>query len=301
MIYDYEKEILKTYASDLYIYGEKNRQTFMKFTFTVLLFVTFILFTLNNSIAQTPGMLTFSFVPVTKSPGYQGTRNVLAVWIQTDQGIFVKTKLRYAGFNTSDHLPNWAVNSGGPAGNCLSSACDIADATTGATLLNFSAKTFTWNGEMGPANNGTVVADGDYVVTIEETWNHGSSGTAINSFTFTKGPFIDTQTPANNAYFQNVYLEWQPEQTVGVNKLNPESPAVSVYPNPSNGLLTVAYSKAETIRITNLLGMEVYAEKAENLASGKKSIDLSAFANGIYVIQVSNGKGSVNQKLVLNK
>lgn len=82
----------------------------------------------------TPGTLTFTFTQVAHSPCYTGSRNVLAVWIQTSSGAFVKTKLRNAGGSTSDHLPTWAVNSGGTAANCMSSACNKTDATTGATL-----------------------------------------------------------------------------------------------------------------------------------------------------------------------
>ncbi len=170
--------------------------------------------------AQTAGTLTFSFTPVTMSPGYSGTRNVLAVWIQTSANGaagFVKTKLRYAGGGTSDHLPTWSVNAGGTAGNCLSAAPNpnVTDATTGATLSSFTAKSITWDGKnvVGLAN-GTTVADGAYRVAIQETWNHGTTGTVTTYFAFTKGPTEDKQTPANTANFTGITLDWLPSTTV---------------------------------------------------------------------------------------
>lgn len=112
-----------------------------------------------NTFAQTVGTLTFSFTPVTKSPGYSGTKNHLAVWIQTSTGGFVKTKLRYAQVER-DHLPTYAVNSGGTASNCTAAACNKTDAITGATLPNFTAKTIVWDGKnVNGTVNGTTVAD----------------------------------------------------------------------------------------------------------------------------------------------
>lgn len=171
-----------------------------------------------NLLAQTAGTFTFSFTPVTMSPGYSGTKNVLAVWIQTSAGAFVKTKLRYAGGGTSDHLPTWSVNAGGTSGNCLATACNVTDATTGATLSSFTAKAVVWDGKnVSGTVNGTLVADGAYQITIQETWNHGTGGTVTTSFPFTKGPNPDHQTPANTANFTNIKLDWVPTSSSTLN------------------------------------------------------------------------------------
>lgn len=161
--------------------------------------------------AQTPGTLTCKFTPVAHSPCYSGTKSVMAVWIQTSAGGFVKSKLRNVGSGTKDHLPSWAVNSGGTAGNATAAACNITDATTGATLSSFTAKTITWDGKnVAGTANGTTVADGVYKVTIQETWNHGTASTVLVSYTFTKGPAPDHQAPPNDANFTNVTLDWIP-------------------------------------------------------------------------------------------
>lgn len=164
-----------------------------------------------SSVAQTQGTLTFTFTEVPQSITYNGdAQHVLAVWIQSTAGTFVKTKLRYAGNITSDHLPTWAVNSGGTAANCLAVACNTVDGTTGATRTAWTTYSVSWDGKMGPAATGTLQPDGIYKVTIQSTWDHGSTGTATTSYTFTKGPAVDHQTPIANSYYSGINLNWTP-------------------------------------------------------------------------------------------
>lgn len=252
--------------------------------------------------AQTAGTLTFTFTEIAKSPTYNGnSQHVLAVWVQTNAGAFIKTKLRYAGGGTSDHLPTWSVNAGGTAGNCLAAGANVVDATTGATRASWTSYNVTWDGCVGPAGNGTIQPDGIYKVTIQSTWNHGTTGTAITSYTFTKGTAQDTQTPANTANFSNVYLHWTPTAPTGINEASIGNPEITVYPNPTSGVFNIDYAKANNIKVTNTLGVVVYDEKVIDSTSGAKSIDLSNFSNGIYFINVSNENGSSKYKVILNK
>ncbi len=258
-------------------------------------------------LAQTTGTLTFTFTeaPHSTASTYNGNaQHVLAVWIQnttgTGTGTFVKTKLRYVGNGTKDHLPTWAVNSGGTASNATSTACNKTDATTGATLSSWTTKTITWDGKnVSGTSNGTTVADGSYKVTIQSTWDHGTAGTVTKSYTFTKGPTADLQTPANDVNFTGITLNWVPTAT-GVESisLNPE---INVYPNPTNGIFNVDFNKANNIKVVNILGSVVYDEKIDQAAAGTKNIDLTNFANGIYMINVSNDEGSSTYKVILNK
>ncbi len=250
-----------------------------------------ICFSVNVS-AQTAGTLTFKFTPVTMSPGYSGTKNVLAVWIETNTGTFIKTRMRYWGSGTNDHLPTWNT----------SSKANTTDATTGATLSSFTAKSITWDGKTGPAATATIVADGSYRVAVQETWNHGTSGTVTNYYTFTKGNTTVNLVPANSANFTGLSLVWTPAAVVtGVNESNSENSEIVVYPNPTNGIFNVDFKEANNIKVVNTLGTVVYDEKIDQFTAGTKSIDLSNFANGIYMINVSNGERSSNRKVFLNK
>lgn len=258
--------------------------------------------------SQTAGTLTFTFteVPKATSATYNGNaQHVLAVWVQnttgTGTGTFVKTKLRYAGPGTNDHLPTWSVNAGGTAANCLATACNTVDATTGATRSSWATYQVTWDGKKGPAATGTVQPDGVYKVTLQSTWNHGTGGTATTSYTFTKGPSIDYQTPAANTTFSNVILHWDPAVVTGIDEAASENPQITIYPNPSNGMISIDFNNTSSIKVVNTLGVIVYEEKMEQETGGTKHIDMSGFAEGIYFVSVSNPKGSVNHKVILNR
>ena len=248
--------------------------------------------------AQTNGSMTFTFTQVAKSPCYQGTKNVIAVWIQDNTGKFIKTKMRNAGNSTSDHLPTWAVNSGGSANNCMSSLCNVTDATTGATLTGFGAHTITWDGKgVNGTANGTTVADGVYKITIQETWNHGSTSTTTRSYSFTKGPSADNKTPADDADFKTMSINWVPNGT-GINSVE-IAPVIDVFPNPSCGKVTVDYSKATAIKVYNILGEMVFETIPSEMEDGSETLDLSHLNNGLYNVMVMNGNLSSSYKLVL--
>ena len=163
-----------------------------------------------SGIAQTAGTLTFSFNEVSKpaSATYNNYgKHVLAVWIQSDLGQFVKTISRNVGSVTRDHLQTWAVNSGGTASNAIAANCNVVSATTGATLASFGNRSFTWD---GTDINGNLLPDGIYKISIEETWNHSANGTVVRSFSFVKGSNADAQSPAADANFDVISLSWNP-------------------------------------------------------------------------------------------
>ncbi|MEN9700597.1 MAG: hypothetical protein RLZZ301_1795 [Bacteroidota bacterium] len=244
--------------------------------------------------AQTQGTLSITFTQ-TAHTSYTGNKNVLAVWVQTSTGTFVKTRARNAGGGTSDHLPTWAVNSGGSANNCMSGMCNTVGATTGATLSSFATRTYTWD---GTDVSGNLVADGSYKITIESCWNHGTSAKATRSFTFTKGATADVQTPAADANFTGISLSWTPSGA-GIDEV--ASPLeVSISPNPSTtGVFEVSFNQATSITVMNLAGQEILNLPVVN--EQKKSINLAAMPNGVYFISVTDGKSTKKEKVILNR
>jgi len=256
-----------------------------------------------TTFGQTSGTLTFSFTEVPKTPTYNGnSQHVLAVWIQTSTGAFVKTKLRYVGGGTSDHLPTWASNASCTSGVATSIGCNTLDATTGATRSTWTSYAINWDGSKGAAGTGTLQPDGVYKVVVQSTWNHGGTGTAIATYTFTKGPLADHQTLGANTFLTGVQLDWLPGVSIGINEAAIQSPGVEIYPNPTSGVFNVSFSNATSIKVMNTLGTVVYEEKVDqDLSEATKRIDMSHFANGIYLINVSNGMGSTNHKIILNK
>jgi len=264
--------------------------------------ITLMLFSVAAS-AQTAGTLTFNFTPITQTVGaYSGTKNVLAVWIQSTGGGFIKSKLRYCSLgSTEDHLPTYGVNCGATASNCITNG-NVTDATTGATLPSYTAKSITWDGKnVSGTLNGTVVPDGTYQVTIQETWGHGTA-TVLRSFSFTKGPIADHQTPAADTKFTGISLDWVPTGLGLSDNVSPNTKVV-IYPNPTNGIFNIDFkNEINNIRVSNMLGQVLLDEKVTDSAVGTtKNLDLSRFGNGIYIINVSNNEGTSNYKVVLDK
>jgi hypothetical protein len=141
--------------------------------------------------ANTAGTLTVSTSTSTAGGGYNPA-NVVAIWIRTSTGTFVKSLLVYAATRKS-HLTTWYSNS----------AANVTDATTGATQSSYAIRTCTWN---GTNTSGTVVANGDYKVCMELA----DGNVSYHEFAFTKGATAVTLSPANVSSFSNISIKWTP-------------------------------------------------------------------------------------------
>jgi PKD repeat protein len=78
---------------------------------------------------------------------------------------------------------------------------------------------------------------------------------------------------------------------------------INVYPNPSNGRFVVSLSHPQPglqIAVYNLLGELVYQLNPVQ-AANQYQLDMSQYANGVYVVQVKNGGNTSSQKITLTK
>lgn len=251
---------------------------------------------INSAVAQTAGTLNFSFTEVAHSPCYTGTKHNLGAWITNSSGTYITPRMRYAGGGTNDHLPALAQAAGVSQSNCLAVTMP-ADAVSGGTLSNFTGtRTFTWNGK-NPA--GVLQPDGVYTIHIQTTWSH--SGTSTRTYTFTKGATADVQSPATNADFSGVSINWTPTSTVGIDEASSSFNEISVYPNPNTtGLFTVSFEQAKNIKVVNTLGDVVYNEKVQSNAT-MTNVDLTSLQNGIYFFVISDEQRTTSRKVILNK
>ena len=263
--------------------------------------------------AQTAGTLTFSFnqpQPTSPAPN-SGIKSVLAVWIENNAGTFIKTKMRYVGASTDDHLPTWGSKSG-----CANStvttgtACNTTDASTGATRTTsttppaFGARSITWDGKnVVGTTNGTTVADGIYKIWIESAWvdSGANNHNELISFSFTKGASAVHLTPAGDTYINSVVLDWVPAsmETIAFES----APSAVLYPVPSNGALNISIKNhVKKLNIINLLGQIVYSEeyKVDN-SNSTLSINLAHLSDGNYVVNLSNENGISNHEIILKK
>lgn len=97
---------------------------------------------------------------------------------------------------------------------------------------------------------------------------------------------------------------------VGISENNSKIATVALYPNPSNGAnVTVIISvndisSQSSVKIFDLNGKLVKEQNAIELASNKLNtveLNTSELCNGVYVVTVTVGENSVNQKLIINK
>ena len=148
-----------------------------------------VTFTTSAASANSTGTLSVSVLTVAPGGGY-APKNVVAIWIETNAGVFVKSLLVYANARKTD-LTTWYPNSSG----------NVVNATTGATLSSNATRTCTWNGaDIG----GNMVIDGTYLVCM----NIADGRTAFASFPFTKGTTAVSLTPANVTGFSNISISW---------------------------------------------------------------------------------------------
>lgn len=91
--------------------------------------------------------------------------------------------------------------------------------------------------------------------------------------------------------------------SVGVDE-NDVITSLNLYPNPSNGNVTIDYASASqsdlTINVINTLGATVYTSTiAGNEGTLKKNIDLSHLTKGIYMVNVVSESGTTTKKLII--
>ena len=81
---------------------------------------------------------------------------------------------------------------------------------------------------------------------------------------------------------------------------------LSVYPNPSHGEFNIDINSISRqnidIQIHNLLGEVIYSESLKDIiGSHKQIIDLSQYANAMYILQINTDKGKLKRKLIVEK
>lgn len=148
---------------------------------------------INNSV-KTAGSLDVTVTASTYNGRY-APRHVMAIWVESSSGTFVKTLVARAA-ERRQYLTNWL--------NATSSG-NTTDANTGATLNSYSAVNCSWN---GTNVSGDVVGDGDYNLNVEYTENDGTG--KIATFAFSKGTSTDTRTPATTSGVSVGKLIWTP-------------------------------------------------------------------------------------------
>lgn len=108
------------------------------------------------------------------------------------------------------------------------------------------------------------------------------------------GNYWVTITDQNGCESTSMVLDYQ-SASVEINEFG----EVQVYPNPTDGQITVALENQEF----NVVMLDATGKilQSSNKRSERLIMDLTSYANGIYWLQVFTGESSFVQKIVLNK
>lgn len=164
-----------------------------------LALIAVLLSTFNVAVkAQEPteGTLTFAVRTVTANGNFS-PRHVLAIWVEDADGFVLTRKLN--ADRRKQYLYTWNGTSGG----------DVTDATTGATLSSHQSHSVSWDCR---DKDGALVPDGEYTVYAEFTEAHAQG--PLKTLSFTKGPVAIELTPADEANFKDMSLQFEPAVTV---------------------------------------------------------------------------------------
>lgn len=245
------------------------------FTMAIVLF----LFMSSALMAQTIGNLTVT-TTTSETGGNYAPRNIVAIWIENEQGDFVKTLMAYAA-NRKTHLNTWQATTA-----AAGTEFNVTDAITGATRTSHATRECTWD---GTHFNGQEVPDGNYYVWMELTDKNNTGN--YSSFMFTKGDVAETLTPSNVPSFANITIDWNPTGPSSVTQFDLVD--LSIDPNPGNGIYTIKAEQMQEAEVRKITGELVLKTTSEN-------INISQQDNGIYLVIVKTDKGKAIKKIVKN-
>jgi hypothetical protein len=143
-----------------------------------------------------------------------------------------------------------------------------------ATLTASGATTYQWSG-------GSTATTASVAVSPTVTTTYSVAGTSTISTC--PGMSMVTVTVSTCAGIENYA----------------SSNNVSVYPNPSNGLVTISLTNLEAntiMYVTNMIGQEVIKTAVKDLNT---NLDFSNLQKGIYTLTVTNGKDKSVSKLII--
>ncbi|MFV0501961.1 MAG: T9SS type A sorting domain-containing protein [Bacteroidales bacterium] len=85
---------------------------------------------------------------------------------------------------------------------------------------------------------------------------------------------------------------------VGLDDISLEDNSITLYPNPTNSEVNISSENViNSIEIFNSLGQRVYYSVVNY---NTKTIDISSFANGVYILGVNTGNGVIRKKIIKN-
>ncbi len=129
----------------------------------------------------------------------------------------------------------------------------------------------------------------------------------INKNTY-KNSYID-KTPGNISYYRLRFTDFDGtasfSNTVVINNLKNDFVLENLYPNPTNGFVTIEIKAIRNhklnINIRNILNQQVYKKTLIPIDDiSREKLDLKNLDKGLYLISIRQGANSITRKIVIN-
>lgn len=239
--------------------------------------------------SQTQGTLSVSVTTSTTGGNY-APRHILAIWIEKEDGTFVKTRLLRS--QTQKYRPYLTQFKA-----ATNSTYNTTDATTDATLSSHGTRTVTWD---ATDVNGSLVPDGNYKVCVEFTENNYSG--PYQTYTFTKSSQGQTLTPTDASNVKNVSITWTPASSL-LSVAN-NSKKLAVYPNPIKDYALISLDKnVKNAYVTDVKGNIVARINLSKNMQGNKIVwnPSKSLKNGVYFVVTETSTIKKSTQVVISR
>lgn len=128
-------------------------------------------------------------------------------------------------------------------------------------------------------------------------WNTAATTTVISVTPSVTTSYTVTGTAPNTCSIATVYTQ-SVSTCTGVDANTTFSNLISIYPNPSNGIITAEFGfyGEKEILITNSVGQLIKVIKTKN---SSEVIDLDQYAKGIYYVKIMSNENSSNYRIII--
>jgi len=220
---------------------------------------------------NTNGTLTINFTTINNN-GHYSPNHVMAVWIETSSGTFVRTIYK-AGEQEDVYLDTWIAASSG----------NTSDAVTAATIQAHGSHQLIWDCK---DKNGAVVTDGDYKLKFEFTDKDSQGPTA--SINFTKNNQAFDISPASQSKFTSFHLVFATDEDA-ISEIRKKSIELKIFPQPAKEQIRIEtelkINELIQISIVSITGKLVKRIQTKNI---QQQIDVSTLESGIYFIDLES-------------
>ena len=92
-------------------------------------------------------------------------------------------------------------------------------------------------------------------------------------------------------------LEWMDANITSVYYMSSDPDRVFLYPNPTDDIVNIKIIPGSSVRICDIAGREVW--KRTKCTQSSYIIDVSAWANGTYMVYTLSQQGTFSDKLIV--